>query len=171
MALHPADLPQAAREFLAERHLATLTTMRPDGSPHVVPVAFTWDAGALVALVIASGGTRKVRNAEAGCRAVLCQVDGRRWLSLEGNDVRGVGFRALARSKALPRLLTVRHLGNPGRDWWEQVRQRFPGMRCGRCPSRTWTMTSRFSRPEPVCGLRVAAVDPCGSPPGRAAGV
>jgi uncharacterized protein (TIGR02996 family) len=50
-----------------------------------------------------------------------------RWLSLEGNDVRGVGFRALARSKALPRLLTVRHLGNPGRDWWEQVRQRFPG--------------------------------------------
>ncbi len=84
MALHPADLPQAAREFLAERHLATLTTVRPDGSPHVVPVAFTWDAGALVARVIASGGTRKVRNAEAGCRAVLCQVDGRRWLSLEG---------------------------------------------------------------------------------------
>jgi PPOX class probable F420-dependent enzyme len=84
VALHPADLPQAAREFLAERHLATLTTVRPDGSPHVVPVAFTWDAGALVARVIASGGTRKVRNAEAGCRAVLCQVDGRRWLSLEG---------------------------------------------------------------------------------------
>ena len=84
MALHPADLPQAARAFLAERHLATLTTVRPDGSPHVVPVAFTWDAGALVARVIASGGTRKVRNAEAGCRAVLCQVDGRRWLSLEG---------------------------------------------------------------------------------------
>ena len=84
MALHPADLPQAAREFLAERHLATLTTLRPDGTPHVVPVAFTWDAGALVARVIASGGTRKVRNAEAGCRAVLCQVDGRRWLSLEG---------------------------------------------------------------------------------------
>jgi PPOX class probable F420-dependent enzyme len=84
VALHPADLPQAARAFLAERHLATLTTVRPDGSPHVVPVAFTWDAGALVARVIASGGTRKVRNAEAGCRAVLCQVDGRRWLSLEG---------------------------------------------------------------------------------------
>ena len=84
MALHPADLPQAAREFLAERHLATLTTVRPDGSPHVVPVAFTWDAGALVARVIASGDTRKVRNADAGCRAVLCQVDGRRWLSLEG---------------------------------------------------------------------------------------
>jgi len=84
VALQPADLPQAAHEFLAERHLATLTTVRPDGSPHVVPVAFTWDAGALVARVIASGGTRKVRNAEAGCRAVLCQVDGRRWLSLEG---------------------------------------------------------------------------------------
>jgi PPOX class probable F420-dependent enzyme len=84
LALDPADLPAAAREFLTERHLATLTTLRPDGTPHVVPVAFTWDAGALVARVIASGGTRKVRNAEAGCRAVLCQVDGRRWLSLEG---------------------------------------------------------------------------------------
>jgi PPOX class probable F420-dependent enzyme len=84
MALHPADLPAAAREFLAERHLATLTTLRPDGSPHVVPVGFTWDGEAHVARVIASGGTRKVRHADAGCRAVLCQVDGRRWLSLEG---------------------------------------------------------------------------------------
>ena len=74
----------AVLEFWTQRHLCTLTTLRGDGSPHVVPVAFTWDAGALVARVIASGGTRKVRNAEAGCRAVLCQVDGRRWLSLEG---------------------------------------------------------------------------------------
>jgi PPOX class probable F420-dependent enzyme len=84
VALDPADLPAAARDFLTERHLATLTTLRPDGTPHVVPVAFTWDAGALVARVIASGDTRKVRNAENGCRAVLCQVEGRRWLSLEG---------------------------------------------------------------------------------------
>src|ERR1044072_1093715 len=84
MALHPADLPVAARDFLAERHLATLTTLGPDGSPHVVPVGFTWDGEAHVARVIASGGTRKVHHAEAGCRAVLCQVDGRRWLSLEG---------------------------------------------------------------------------------------
>ncbi|MEO7982066.1 MAG: TIGR03618 family F420-dependent PPOX class oxidoreductase [Sporichthyaceae bacterium] len=84
MALHPNELPAAALAFLAERHLATLTTLRPDGSPHVVPVGFTWDPDARVARIIASGPTRKVRNAEPGCRAVLCQVDGRRWLSLEG---------------------------------------------------------------------------------------
>ena len=87
MALRPHELPPAALEFLAERHLATLTTLRPDGTPHVVPVGFTWDVDRAVARVIASRSTRKVRNAghtSAGCPAVLCQVDGRRWLALEG---------------------------------------------------------------------------------------
>nr|WP_196791830.1 TIGR03618 family F420-dependent PPOX class oxidoreductase [Motilibacter deserti] len=77
-------MPEAALEFLAERHLATLTTLRADGSPHVVPVGFTWDAGRRVARVITGGGTVKALNAAAGRRAVLCQVDGGRWLSLEG---------------------------------------------------------------------------------------
>jgi len=80
----PAELSAAALEFVTVRHLATLTTLRPDGSPHVVPVGFTWDPEALVARVITSGTSRKARNAAAGTRAVLCQVDGRHWLSLEG---------------------------------------------------------------------------------------
>ncbi|MBM6402828.1 TIGR03618 family F420-dependent PPOX class oxidoreductase [Phycicoccus sp. CSK15P-2] len=84
MALTPAELPAAALEFMRERHLATLTTLRRDGSPHVVPVGFTWDADALVARVIASRGSAKVRQARAGRRAALSQVDGRRWLTLEG---------------------------------------------------------------------------------------
>ena len=79
----PADLSPAALDFLAQRHLATLTTLRPDGTPHVVPVGFTWDGEAGVARVITSGSSRKARNA-AGCRSVLCQVDGRWWLALEG---------------------------------------------------------------------------------------
>lgn len=70
--------------FLAERHLATLTTLRADGSPHVVPVAFTWDPDRRTARVITDGGSAKVRHARRGGRAVLCQVDRRRWLSLEG---------------------------------------------------------------------------------------
>jgi len=82
--LDPRDLPPAASGFLSERHLATLTTLRPDGSPHVVPVGFTWDAAAGVARVITGGSSVKARNARAGGRVVLCQVDGRRWLSLEG---------------------------------------------------------------------------------------
>lgn len=84
MALHPADLPEAARDFLRERHLATLTTLRADGSPHVVPVGFTWDDDALVARVITSRESVKARHARTGGRAALGQVDRRRWVTLEG---------------------------------------------------------------------------------------
>lgn len=84
MSTPPAELSAAALEFVTVRHLATLTTLRPDGSPHVVPVGFTWDPEALVARVITSGPSRKARNAADGCRAVVCQVDGRHWLSFEG---------------------------------------------------------------------------------------
>ncbi len=85
MALDPAALPPEALAFLAERHLATLTTLRPDGSPHVVAVAFTWDDQAGLARVITGGASRKARNvAPGGTRAVVAQVDGARWLALEG---------------------------------------------------------------------------------------
>ena len=85
MALDPARLPPEALAFLAERHLATLTTLRPDGSPHVVAVAFTWDDEAGMARVITGRASRKARNvARAGTRAVVAQVDGGRWLALEG---------------------------------------------------------------------------------------
>ena len=84
MAIRPRDLSQAALEFLRVRHLATLTTLRGDGSPHVVPVGFTWEAQTGLARVITSGSSAKARHAAAGCRAVLCQVEGARWLSLEG---------------------------------------------------------------------------------------
>ena len=70
--------------FLAERHLATLTTLRSDASPHVVPVGFTYDADRRVVRVITFESSQKVRNAEAGGRASVCQVDGGRWLTLEG---------------------------------------------------------------------------------------
>ena len=84
MRLDPADLPLAALEFLTERHLATLTTLRPDGSPHVTPVGFTWEAETGIARVICSGPSRKARNAGETKQAALCQVDGGRWLTLEG---------------------------------------------------------------------------------------
>jgi F420H(2)-dependent biliverdin reductase len=82
--LDPAALPASALEFLRERHLATLTTLRPDGSPHVVPVGFTWDDDAGLARVITSGHSLKARNLDGGGRAAVCQVEGWRWLSLEG---------------------------------------------------------------------------------------
>ncbi len=89
MSRSPRDLSPEALEFLGVRHLATLTTQRRDGSPHVTPVGFTWDAGALVARVITSRTSQKAVNAARGGRAAVCQVEGRHWLTLEG-DVRVV---------------------------------------------------------------------------------
>jgi len=80
-------LSGAGLTFVTERHLATLTTLRPDGTPHVTPVGFTWDAATGIARVISSGSSRKARNADAGGPAVLCQFVGRLWLSLEGFPV------------------------------------------------------------------------------------
>jgi PPOX class probable F420-dependent enzyme len=83
----PAPGP-ALLEFLTERHLATLTTLRPDGSPHVVPVGVTYDAATRTARVITSGTSTKVRHVRRGqARVAVCQVDGRRWLTLEGTAV------------------------------------------------------------------------------------
>lgn len=85
MALDPRALPDEVRTFLTERHLATLTTLRPDGTPHVVAVGFTWDPGARLVRVITHGTSRKAVHVRQGSpRAVVAQVDGARWLSLEG---------------------------------------------------------------------------------------
>lgn len=76
--------------FVTERHLATLTTLRPDGTPHVVPVGFTWDPelGVLrITTRVTSAKVRNIRRAlEAGgpARAAVCQVEGGRWLTFEG---------------------------------------------------------------------------------------
>ncbi|CAN7250662.1 PPOX class F420-dependent oxidoreductase [Knoellia sp. LjRoot47] len=82
--MNPRELSEQALAFLTDRHLATLTTLRRDGSPHVVPVGFTWDAATGTARVITSGTSQKARNASRSGRAVVCQVEGRHWLSLEG---------------------------------------------------------------------------------------
>ena len=75
------------RAFWTERHLATLVTLRRDGSPHVVPVGVTLDVDAGLARVICTGGTQKARNAAERGVAVVSQVDGRRWSTLEGDAV------------------------------------------------------------------------------------
>jgi F420H(2)-dependent biliverdin reductase len=81
----PAELGPETLAFLTERHLATLTTLRPDGTPHVVPVGVTYDAATGIARVITSGASAKARHVREGrSRVAVCQVDGRRWLTLEG---------------------------------------------------------------------------------------
>ncbi|MCD9592400.1 pyridoxamine 5'-phosphate oxidase family protein [Streptomyces sp. 8ZJF_21] len=75
-------------DFWRERHVCTLTTPRPDGTPHVVPVGVTYDPEAGLARVIANRHSRKVAHVraagEAGARVAVCQLAGRRWATLEG---------------------------------------------------------------------------------------
>lgn len=83
----PLDSPALA-QFWTERHLCTLTTLRADGSPHVVAVGATLDVVTGIARVIASGGSAKVRHVRRGApglsRVAICQVDGPRWSTVEG---------------------------------------------------------------------------------------
>jgi F420H(2)-dependent biliverdin reductase len=79
------DLGQEVLAFLTKRHVATLTTRRADGSPHVVPVGFTYEAATRLARVITSRDSVKARNAgRPGAVAALCQVDRARWLTMSG---------------------------------------------------------------------------------------
>ena len=85
MAYDLSDLGPGLLGFLTDRHLATLTTLRADGSPHVVPVGFTFDPDTLTARVITSGTSAKARHVRDGqARVAVCQVEGRRWVTLEG---------------------------------------------------------------------------------------
>lgn len=74
-------------EFWTERRIGTLVTLRADGSPHVVPVGVTLDLEEGLARVICSRGSVKARNAARRGTAVVSQVDGRRWSTLEGTAV------------------------------------------------------------------------------------
>lgn len=82
----PGDPSAEVLEFLTERHLATLTVQRPDGSPQVTPVGVTYDPARRIARVITWASSYKaiaVRN-RPGQPVAVCQVDGGRWLTLYG---------------------------------------------------------------------------------------
>lgn len=79
------EFPPDLLDFWTERHLCTLTTLRADGRPHVVPVGTTIDLEQRCAWVITSGTSQKVRHLAHSPALAVCQVDGRRWATLEGD--------------------------------------------------------------------------------------
>jgi PPOX class probable F420-dependent enzyme len=85
------ELSEELVRFWTERRLCTLTTVRADGTPHVVPVGVTLDPDKGIARVICSGTSHKARLIRAagprGAAVAVCQVDGRRWSTLEGRAV------------------------------------------------------------------------------------
>jgi PPOX class probable F420-dependent enzyme len=91
MATDPRNPSDSYLAFWREYHMCTLTTPRPDGTPHVVAVGVTYDPEGGekgIARVITDRNSRKVANVLAagadGARVAVCQVDKRRWATLEG---------------------------------------------------------------------------------------
>jgi PPOX class probable F420-dependent enzyme len=77
--------------FWTERRLATLTTVRPDGTPHVVAVGVTVDFEAGIARVITFSDSVKAKliraAADKGVPVAVCQLEGPRWSTLEGRAI------------------------------------------------------------------------------------
>ncbi len=57
------------QRFLEEEAVVWLSTVRPDGTPHIVPVWFWWDGTSL--LVFSKPDAVKVRNLRAGSAVML----------------------------------------------------------------------------------------------------
>jgi len=76
------ELTDAGVEFLAERHLATLSTLAPWGGIHAVPVGFTLHGGVL--RIITSGDSQKVRNVLRDPTATVSQMAGAHWVAFQG---------------------------------------------------------------------------------------
>lgn len=84
--LDPHDLPGPLLDFLTERHLATLTIVKADHTPHVTPVGVTYEQDLGLARVITWADSWKAKHvASLGTAAVaVCTVDGARWITLSG---------------------------------------------------------------------------------------
>lgn len=76
--------PQPLLDFWTERHLCTLTSLRADGLPHVVPVGCALDHEERCAWIITFGTSQKAANLRRSAPVAVCQVDGGRWSTLEG---------------------------------------------------------------------------------------
>jgi PPOX class probable F420-dependent enzyme len=78
------DLTPELVAFWRERHLCSVTSIRPDGSLHVVPMGVVLDPETRSAWAITSRTSHKVAHLLANPTVAVCQVDGRRWCTLEG---------------------------------------------------------------------------------------
>lgn len=77
------NLTDEGRQFLADRHLATLSTIGPRGDIHVVAVGFTLDDDGFIRITT-NDRSQKIRNLERDPRATVAQVAGPQWLSIAG---------------------------------------------------------------------------------------
>lgn len=69
----PAETVARVRPMLDEERVVWLSTVRPDGTPHLVPTWFWWDGEALV--VFSKPGATKVRNLRSNPRLMVAVGD------------------------------------------------------------------------------------------------
>jgi PPOX class probable F420-dependent enzyme len=70
MSVPPPTAAEARLDrFLSREPVVWLSTVRPDGAPHLVPIWFTWDGTSL--LVFSKPGAQKVRNLRSNPVAML----------------------------------------------------------------------------------------------------
>lgn len=85
MTRHAVDLTDPAlRAFWSERHLCTVSTLRPDGEIHVTPMGIVLDPDNGRAWGITSNISVKARNLRLNPHIAVCQLDGRWWSSFQG---------------------------------------------------------------------------------------
>ena len=85
-----SELTTEMKQFVTESHLASLTLVTPEGRPHVTPVGFTWDEDQKLVRVITWAGSMKSKiltRSDSPLRAAVSQVDGGRWITLEGKAI------------------------------------------------------------------------------------
>ena len=83
----PPTFSDELLEFWRERHLCSVTTLRVDGSPHVVPMGIVARPRGRPRLGRSPPAPRRrSRTCARGTdpRVAVNQVDGRRWSTLEG---------------------------------------------------------------------------------------
>jgi len=105
-----------ADAFLAERRIAVLATLDPDGSPHLVAIWFEWSDGAF--LLPTGSISRKTRNARARPRGAIV-VDARgprpRGVAASGSLEVLEGTQALAINERIHRrYVTDEGMADPG---------------------------------------------------------
>jgi nitroimidazol reductase NimA-like FMN-containing flavoprotein (pyridoxamine 5'-phosphate oxidase superfamily) len=77
----------AARRMFAGLPVVSVATLNADGSPHVVPLWFVWNAEAIFASTRLEG--RTWANVSADPRVALSIDLGRAWVEIAGIEVRG----------------------------------------------------------------------------------
>lgn len=84
--IDPAVPDNSVLLFLSEYHLASLTIVKANGTPHVTAVGFTYEPETQLARVITWADSWKAKHLarQGESEAAICTVDGGRWLTFSG---------------------------------------------------------------------------------------